>query len=77
MAQPDLPPLKQVSVADLPTMALPTLKIRTDEDVSVWRESEAYRDYGAFLRRLSESVVGHALPWISPAPSKVCSVDLH
>ena len=75
MTTPDLVPLRRISVADLPFMELPSLKIKTEEDVHAWRETQGYRDYGIFLRRLNEAVVGHALPWVSPAPSKVSSFE--
>ncbi|PPQ83972.1 hypothetical protein CVT25_000518 [Psilocybe cyanescens] len=41
----------------------PSLKIRTDDDVEHWKTTQSYIDYGIFLRRLNESVVGHFLPW--------------
>ncbi|KAH9481901.1 Serine/threonine-protein phosphatase 2A activator 1 [Psilocybe cubensis] len=41
----------------------PSLKIRTDDDVEYWKTTQSYLDYGIFLRRLNESVVGYTLPW--------------
>lgn len=49
----------------------PTQKIRTDEDLDLWRTTTGYRDFAVFLRRLSESVVGYTLPWSPPSQSEV------
>jgi serine/threonine-protein phosphatase 2A activator len=43
-------------------MPLPTLKIHTDHDVDTWRDTNGYRDYALFLRRLNEAVVGNHIP---------------
>lgn len=70
--QSRLHPLRHVSmslVADLNSP--PIQKIRTEEDVHVWKTTTGYRDYGLFLRRLTESVVGYSLPWSSQSPSTV------
>ncbi|OAX41909.1 Phosphotyrosyl phosphatase activator, partial [Rhizopogon vinicolor AM-OR11-026] len=40
----------------------PELKIRSDQDVEVWKSTRGYADYLLFLHRLSESVVGYMLP---------------
>ncbi|KII84348.1 hypothetical protein PLICRDRAFT_57753 [Plicaturopsis crispa FD-325 SS-3] len=64
----DLPPLRHVAdVARLPTV--PVLKIHTDRDVETWKRTRGYQDYGLFLRRLTNSVVGYQLPWTNPSPS--------
>ncbi|KAI0926334.1 hypothetical protein AcV5_008826 [Taiwanofungus camphoratus] len=60
------PPLRCVSTSDLRLDDTPTLKIRTDDDVHFWRSTRAYQDFGIFLRRLNESVVGYTLPWSEP-----------
>jgi len=71
MQQP--PPLRQVSLSDIAHFeSHPTPKILTDYDVEAWRRTTGYQDYGVFLRRLNESVVGHYLPWTSSSPSQVC-----
>nr|GAT59328.1 protein phosphatase 2A regulatory subunit 4 [Mycena chlorophos] len=54
--------LRQIPLSAVPEMALPTLKITTDDDVDTWRRSRSYQDYAVFLRRLNESVVGQDLP---------------
>lgn len=70
--QPGLPLLRHISIAAVEQSdTIPTLKIRTDEDVEQWKLTQGYQDYGLFLRRISESVVGYFLPWASSSPSKV------
>ncbi|KAJ3476978.1 hypothetical protein NLI96_g10784 [Meripilus lineatus] len=66
----ELPTVRHVPIADVLHLQHPELKIKTDEDVDRWRGSKGYQDYGLFLRRLNESVVGCPLPWNSPSPSK-------
>ncbi|KAH9948579.1 Phosphotyrosyl phosphatase activator [Amylocystis lapponica] len=61
-----LPPLRHIPVSDLHLDDVPTTKIRQDEDVEFWKTTRAYQDYGLFLRRLNESVVGCSLPWTKP-----------
>lgn len=62
----DLPPLRHVSVNDLSPDDTPTPKIRTDEDLEMWKATRGYQDYGLFLRRLTQAVVGCPLPWTEP-----------
>lgn len=70
----ELSVLRHVRIADVAQIkALPELKIKTDEDVDLWHGTTGYHDYGLFLRRLNESVVGRFLPWDSPSPTKVSS----
>lgn len=70
MASP-YPELRQITVTEISTFRdPPSLQIRTDEDVNHWKQTQGYQDYGLFLRRLSESVVGKMLPWHNPTPSK-------
>ena len=57
-----LPPLPQIELEHVDKLAIPTLKIRYDEDVSRWKSTRGYQNYNLFLRRLSESVVGYDLP---------------
>ncbi|GJE85628.1 PTPA-domain-containing protein [Phanerochaete sordida] len=59
-------PLRQVPAAELAKLAPPRQLIKTEDDVHAWKHTRGYQDYGLFLRRLSESVVGHVLPWSSP-----------
>ncbi|KAJ7228184.1 hypothetical protein GGX14DRAFT_547402 [Mycena pura] len=54
--------LREIPLEDVSALSQPTLKIHTDKDVETWRSSRSYQDYAIFLRRLNESVVGHALP---------------
>ncbi|EMD33371.1 hypothetical protein CERSUDRAFT_87249 [Gelatoporia subvermispora B] len=57
-----LPLLRQVLVSELDPGQLPVPKIRTDADVEHWKMTQGYQDFGLFLRRLSEAVVGRFLP---------------
>ncbi|EJD39044.1 Phosphotyrosyl phosphatase activator [Auricularia subglabra TFB-10046 SS5] len=46
----------------------PTLKIRTDEDVELWKHTRGFRDYAHFVRRLNDAVTGqHCRPTELPA----------
>ncbi|KAG8937262.1 Serine/threonine-protein phosphatase 2A activator 1 [Tulasnella sp. 418] len=63
------PPLRQVILPHNPT--IPTKKIVTDEDVAHWKASPGYIDYGLFVRRLNEAVVGHYLPYTEPKSDAV------
>ena len=58
-----LPPLRQIPISEIPRLQPPKLRIKLDEDVEVWKQTRGYSDYGLFLRRLNESVVGHFLPY--------------
>ncbi|KAA1467275.1 Phosphotyrosyl phosphatase activator [Dentipellis sp. KUC8613] len=73
---PSLAPLREVAVADLVRghVEAPTTKIKTDADVEYWRHTRGYRDYGVFLRRLNESVVGLSLPFEEPPSAAVQAV---
>ncbi|PCH42685.1 PTPA-domain-containing protein [Wolfiporia cocos MD-104 SS10] len=66
----ELPPLRQVFIQDLPADNTPATRIRTDEDLEAWKDTRGYQDYGLFIRRLTESVVGYFLPWTNP----ICQV---
>lgn len=59
-------PLRQVPIGELAKLPLPRQVIKTEDDVHAWKLTRGYQDYGLFLRRLNESVVGHFLPWSSP-----------
>lgn len=62
--QKNLPELREIPLAEVSSFkSPPSLKIRTDDDVEYWKTTQPYLDYGIFLRRLNESVVGFALPW--------------
>jgi serine/threonine-protein phosphatase 2A activator len=68
----EFPPLRLVKISELSSFQEPpAAKIRSDEDVELWKTTQGYHDYGLFLRRLNEAVVGCQLPWISPSPSHV------
>ena len=69
-----LPELRAIAVESLDPADVPTLRIKTDDDVRAWKLTRGYQDYGLFLRRLNESVVGHFLPWTSPAGYPVSSL---
>jgi len=65
-----LPELRHIPIAEISQFqGLPSLKIRTDDDVKFWKATQGYHDYGLFLKRLGESVVGYSLPWASPSLS--------
>ncbi|KIP11020.1 hypothetical protein PHLGIDRAFT_21917 [Phlebiopsis gigantea 11061_1 CR5-6] len=58
--------LRLVPFRSVATLPVPNQKIKTEEDVHLWRSTRGYADYGLFLRRLNEAVVGRYLPWSSP-----------
>ncbi|KAJ7887574.1 PTPA-domain-containing protein [Mycena olivaceomarginata] len=62
--------LREIPLASVSALDLPTLKIQTDEDVDTWRQSRSYQDYAIFLRRLNESVVGRDIPTTDTSPSE-------
>ncbi|PSS34024.1 hypothetical protein PHLCEN_2v1928 [Hermanssonia centrifuga] len=67
-SQARLPLLRRILISTFSDIdTTPTQKIRTDEDVEAWRLTRGYQDFGLFLRRLNESVVGYVLPWSSPS----------
>ncbi|KAI0791204.1 Phosphotyrosyl phosphatase activator [Abortiporus biennis] len=75
--QEELLPLRHIPISEVAQMnSLPTTKIKTDEDVELWKTTRSYEDYGIFLRRLNESVVGHFLPWTSPSLCKATAAIL-
>ncbi|KZP10480.1 PTPA-domain-containing protein [Athelia psychrophila] len=62
-----LPPaLRQIRLADLPSLPLPSQKIQTEDDVNVWKNTTGYKDYLLFLSLLNEAVVGVELSWTPP-----------
>ncbi|KAI0363857.1 Phosphotyrosyl phosphatase activator [Pilatotrama ljubarskyi] len=65
-----LPELREIPVSSLNPADTPVLRIKTDEDVELWKRTRGYQDYGLFLRRLAESVVGYQLPYEDPQPDK-------
>jgi len=68
-----LPALRKIELGDLEASGTyPSPKIRTDADVELWKTTQSYRDYGLFLQRLNEAVVGVYLPWNPPQRSLVC-----
>lgn len=74
--QRSLLPLRLVDITTVASLPVPTQKIKTEEDVEVWRLTRGYGDYALFLRRLNESVVGSFLPWSSPASYPVSFYNL-
>lgn len=68
-----LPPLRRIDASTLDPEDTPALRIKTDEDVEAWKHTRGYQDYGLFLRRLAESVVGYFLPYEDPEPDPVSS----
>ena len=70
MAHP-LPPLREIPLSDLLTKAPPIPKIKTEEDVEIWKTTRSYSDLGLFLQRLNNAVVGHYLPFTPQSPSQV------
>lgn len=62
---PTLPRIAAVTLAEIQP---PSLRIRTDEDVELWKLTSGYKAYELFLRRLNESVVGYELPLQDDAP---------
>lgn len=68
-----LPPaLRQIRLADLPSLPLPSQKIQTEDDVNVWKNTTGYKDYLLFLSLLNEAVVGVELSWTPPTEIEVC-----
>ncbi|PIL28105.1 hypothetical protein GSI_09756 [Ganoderma sinense ZZ0214-1] len=65
-----LPELRAIAVESLDPADVPTLRIKTDDDVRAWKLTRGYHDYGLFLRRLAESVVGCTLPHDVPSPDQ-------
>lgn len=67
-----LPPLREIPPSQFQDLgSLPTLVIKTDEDVERWKTTRSYYDYDLFLRRLNESVVGVMQPWNPESASQV------
>ncbi|KAG9047036.1 Serine/threonine-protein phosphatase 2A activator 1 [Tulasnella sp. UAMH 9824] len=52
-----------------PHHVTPGKRIFTDTDVDLWKTTQGYLDYGLFIRRLSEAVIGHYLPYNPTAES--------
>ena len=57
-----LPLLPEIPVERLSSLVPPQNRIRTEDDVLVWKTTKGYQNYLLFLRRLNESVVGRVLP---------------
>jgi len=66
-----LPPLREIPLSDLLAKAPPIPKIKTEEDVEIWKTTRSYSDLGLFLQRLNQAVVGHYLPFTPQSPSQV------
>ncbi|KDQ13496.1 hypothetical protein BOTBODRAFT_160423 [Botryobasidium botryosum FD-172 SS1] len=57
-----LPPLPHILLSSLPhPLVPPRPQIKSEDDVHAWHRTRGYHNYGLFLRRLNESVVGHDL----------------
>ena len=57
-----LAPLPEITPEKFKQLADPTLRIKIEEDVHLWKTTTGYRNYQLFLHRLSESVVGYTIP---------------
>lgn len=57
-----LAPLPEIAPEKSKQLSNPALRIRTEEDVHLWKSTTGYKNYLLFLQRLSESVVGHTIP---------------
>ena len=66
-----LPPSREIPLSDLLSKAPPIPKIKTEEDVEIWKTTRSYSDLGLFLQRLNQAVVGHYLPFTPQSPSQV------
>ena len=66
-----LPPLRELALSDVLTKTPPNPKIKTEEDVEIWKTTRGYSDLGLFMQRLNEAVVGHYLPFTPQFPSQV------
>jgi len=62
--------LREIPLSDVLNKATPIQKIKTEEDVELWKTTRSYSDLGLFLQRLNEAVVGHYLPFTPQRPSK-------
>jgi hypothetical protein len=61
-----------ITLADVSRIGSPPItRIKSDEDVELWKSKKSYQDYRIFLRRLNESVVGCTLPWDPEKRSQV------
>lgn len=68
-------PLPEIGAADLDILETPTSRVRTDNDVLAWKSTRGYQNYLLFLRRLSVSVIGHALPQSSDEHGDLSAVQ--
>jgi hypothetical protein len=65
-------PLRQITLSEVGRLeGLPLPRIRDDRDVEKWKTTVGYRDYGLFLRRLNESVVGFDLTTTTTSSSQM------
>lgn len=69
-----LPDFPQIPLSSLPQPLLsPVPAIKSEEDVHIWHKTRGYRNYGLFIRRLNEAVVGHELGEAGEDHSQVCT----
>ncbi|EPS94520.1 hypothetical protein FOMPIDRAFT_1169651 [Fomitopsis schrenkii] len=66
--------LRAIAVHELLELDSPVTRIRTDEDVMYWKTTRGYQDFGLFLRRLNESVMGFNLPYEEPMSDATTSM---
>ncbi|KLO17362.1 PTPA-domain-containing protein [Schizopora paradoxa] len=57
--------LPEILTEQITRLGLPSLKIRSDEDLVAWKSTMGYRNYMLFLHRLTDSVVGWDIPRLS------------
>ena len=70
-----LPPMREILLSDVLTKGPPVPKIKTEEDVELWKTTRSYSDLGLFLQRLNEAVVGHFLPFMPQSLSQVSRLE--
>jgi hypothetical protein len=59
MLEINLPSLREIPPSQFDSLGhLPSLVIKTDDDVTRWTTARSYHEFDLFLRRLTESVVG-------------------
>jgi len=72
------PALREITLTDVCVLgSLPGPKIRTDDDVELWKSTQSYVDYKIFLKRLNNSVIGVSFPWEPENQTQVCTVKIY
>ncbi|KAF9650205.1 Phosphotyrosyl phosphatase activator [Thelephora ganbajun] len=67
---PQLPSLREIPLSGVLNKALPTPKVKTEEEVELWKTTRGYGDLGLFLQRLNKAVIGQYLPFTPQCPSQ-------